>query len=299
MFAKAVKSQAKGRVAVTGPSGAGKTMTSLIFAKVLAGGKPVAAIDSEYKSMSKYADEFDFDVVELNGNYHPSKYIEAIKAAESAGYGAVVIDSITHAWNGTKDVVDKKKLASNSQNGYTAWAEGTKLWDSLTEAIMSSTIHVIVTMRSKTDYVQEKDEKGKTQIRKVGMAPEVRDGTEFAFDLVVDMDHEHVGRVSKTRCRMLDGHAELKPGEAFAKTFRDWLENGIKAPQLAADADRDALLADLKAAGFAREDLARVMGATKLKDMTVEQYDALGVMLAQHLDPRREESTTIEEGNAQ
>lgn len=81
-------------------------------------------------SASKYADKFDFDTCDLDGKNNPTNYIEAIRDAEKAGYSVVIIDSMTHAWEATKEFVDKKKAASNSGNGFTAWADGTKLWNS-------------------------------------------------------------------------------------------------------------------------------------------------------------------------
>src|SRR5437016_2786217 len=61
-FTKAVKYNAKGRVALIGPAGGGKSFTALVLARALAGptGK-IAAIDTEHGSLSKYADLFDFD----------------------------------------------------------------------------------------------------------------------------------------------------------------------------------------------------------------------------------------------
>lgn len=227
-FTKAVKTKAKARIAVTGPSGAGKTMTSLLLARELAAGGKIAAIDSEFGSMSKYADRFDFDVMELAGDYHPNRYTAALQEAEAAGFAVCIVDSLTHAWTGTKDVVDKRKMADRNGNGFTAWSEGTKLWDALQNAIMGSKMHVIVTMRAKTAYSQEKDEKGKTVVRKLGMEPETRDGSEFAYDIVLDMDTEHVGRVSKTRCAELDGYAVLKPGAELGQIIAAWVGGGAE-----------------------------------------------------------------------
>lgn len=295
MFKKAIKSKAKGRIAITGPSGSGKSLTSLYVARGLVGpsGK-IAAVDSEFGSLSKYSEKTDFDVSELDGANHPAKYIDAIKFAESNGYDAIILDSLTHAWEATKLVVDKKKMASNAGNGYVAWSEGTALWNALLAAIMSAKVHVIVTMRSKTDYVQETDDKGKKVIRKVGMAPETRDGTEYAFDAVLDMDFEHIGRISKTRCDALDGYAEMKPGIELGGALREWLETGIKKPILADGAEVSALLADLAAAGFSREDYAAIVGASKKSEITVEQFDALSAALHQI---RMSETEPATEGN--
>lgn len=167
-FVKATKAQAKLRMAITGPSGAGKTKTALRVAAGL--GKRIALADSEYKSASKYASEHDFDVDELNGETNPNRYIKAIEDAEAEGFDVVILDSITHAWEATKAVVDKKKAADKFQNGFSAWSEGSALWQKLLDKIQSSRIHVITTMRSKTEHVQEKDDRGKTVIRKLGLA---------------------------------------------------------------------------------------------------------------------------------
>ena len=272
-FVKATKAQAKLRMAITGPSGAGKTKTALRVAGGI--GKRIALADSEYKSASKYASEHDFDVDELNGETNPMRYIKAIEDAESDGFDVVILDSITHAWEATKAVVDKKKAADKFQNGFSAWSEGSALWQKLLDKIQSSRIHVIVTMRAKTEYAQEKDDRGKTVIRKLGLAPEVRDGTEYAFDVVLDLDQQHNGRITKTRCAALDEYFENKPGEDLGKALSAWLTDGAELPKLANPAERDAMLADLKVLGLSREQWDAIMGATKPKDMTAEQFAAL------------------------
>lgn len=257
-FTKAVKTKAKARIAVTGPSGAGKTMTSLLLARELAAGGKIAAIDSEFGSMSKYADRFDFDVMELAGDYHPNRYTAALQEAEAAGFAVCIVDSLTHAWTGTKDVVDKRKMADRNGNGFTAWSEGTKLWDALQNAIMGSKMHVIVTMRAKTAYSQERDDKGKTVVRKLGMEPETRDGSEFAYDIVLDMDTDHVGRVSKTRCAELDGYAVLKPGAELGQIIAAWVGGGAdpKPKPKLRDVDYPAYMAKLHAKYLANADAA-------------------------------------------
>src|SRR6266851_9490374 len=99
-FTKAVKYNAKGRVALVGPAGSGKSYTALVLARALAGpnGK-IAAIDTEHGSLSKYADLFDFDVLELD-SFSPESFIEAVHAAEQAGYDVFLCDSLSHFWTG-------------------------------------------------------------------------------------------------------------------------------------------------------------------------------------------------------
>jgi len=180
-FKKAVKRDAKARIALIGISGSGKTYSALRLASVL--GEKIALIDTEAGSASKYADEFNFDVVELT-TFHPNLYIEAIQSAEQMGFDVLIVDSLSHAWvgkNGELELVDKAAKSSRSGNTYFAWRDVTPLHNRLIDTLLQSKLHVIVTMRSKTEYIVE-DIKGKQVPKKVGMAPVMRDGIEYEFD---------------------------------------------------------------------------------------------------------------------
>lgn len=226
-FQKATKKQAKARIGIIGPSGSGKTYTALRLATAI--GKKVALIDTEHGSASKYADKFDFDVMELF-DYHPQNYINGIKEAEAAGYDVLVIDSLSHAWAGTGgilDIVDTITVKSKSGNAFTTgWREATPIHNNLIDTILGAKLHIIATMRSKTEYVLEDDGKGGKRPRKVGMAPVQRDGMEYEFDIVGDMDQEHNFIISKTRCDLLDGKVFNKPGEDLAAIILQWLSDG-------------------------------------------------------------------------
>ena len=229
MFKKAEKTQSRLRLALCGPAGSGKTYTSLALASELG---RVAVLDTERGSASKYADRFAFDVVELE-DYHPHKYCEVIREAARAGYDALVIDSLTHAWSGkggALDLKDKATARSRSGNSYTAWREVTPLHNQLVDTILGADLHVIVTMRSKTEYVLEDNGKGGKTPRKVGMAPIQRDGMEYEFDVVGDMDWSHNLVVSKTRCEALAGAVIAKPGKELAQTLAEWVGQGAPAP---------------------------------------------------------------------
>src|SRR5215471_13824938 len=108
-FRKAVKYDAKLRFAITGPSGSGKTYTLLRLATELGG--PVALIDTERGSASKYADLFEFDVLELE-SYDPQRLIEIIDYATGKGYRVLCIDSLSHFWIGKDGELDKVDRAA-------------------------------------------------------------------------------------------------------------------------------------------------------------------------------------------
>jgi hypothetical protein len=243
-FQRAERKKAKLRLALCGTSGSGKTYSALKIAKGL-GGK-VAMIDTEHGSGELYADLMDYDVVRLEAPYTPDKYITYIKEAEQAGYEVLIIDSLTHAWSGeggVLDMADKAAKASKSGNSYMAWRDVTPKHNQLVDAILTSKMHVITTMRTKTEYVIETTEKGKSAPRKVGMAPIQRDGMEYEFTVVLDLSIDgHIASASKDRTRLFDGKADI-PSEKTGKELLDWLNSG-KSQEDAEKEKQDAL--DLK-----------------------------------------------------
>jgi hypothetical protein len=227
-FKKAVKSQSKARIGIIGPSGAGKTYTALVLAAGL--GEKIALIDTEHGSASKYADLFSFDTLELT-TFSPDIYIESIQAAGGAGYDTLIIDSLSHAWAGTGGALElvEKFKAKHSGNKFAAWGDITPMQNRMIEAILTSPCHIIVTIRSKMEYIQTTDEKGAKVVKKVGMQPVQRDGLEYEFDIVADMDTDHNFIISKTRCNTLDGFIANKPTAAVATTIKAWLDGGAPA----------------------------------------------------------------------
>jgi len=230
-FEKATKKKSKLRLAIDGPSGSGKTYTALVAAKTI-GGK-IAVIDTERGSASLYSDKFSFDVLELH-TFSPSLYIEAIETAEKAGYDVIIIDSLSHAWEGeggALDMVDQAAKRSQSNNTYTAWKDVTPLQRKLVDAMLQSPAHIIATMRSKTEYILETNDKGRQVPKKIGMAPIQRQGMEYEFTLVCDMDLDHNTIVSKSRCELLADKVVNKPDHKFFDTLVKWLNEGESKPE--------------------------------------------------------------------
>lgn len=226
-FHKAQKKQAKLRLGLVGPSGSGKTFSALAIATGLGG--RIAVIDSERGSASLYADKFTFDVLELS-SFKPEIYVEAIHAAEAAGYDVLIIDSLSHAWagkDGALQMVDDAAARSRSGNKFAAWREVTPVHNALVDAMLLSRCHVIATMRAKTEWVLEDNDKGQKVPRKIGLQPVQRDGMEYEFTLVGDLDGATF-ITGKTRCPEVAPQKSViqRPGIEFGKALRDWLENG-------------------------------------------------------------------------
>jgi hypothetical protein len=228
IFHKASKKQAKLRMALIGPSGSGKTRTALAIAEHLVPGGRVALIDTEHGSASLYANLFRFDVVELD-SYSVENYIAAIDEAERLAYDVLIIDSLSHAWSGKDGVLeykDRLAAASSSKDDFGAWRKASPKHNSLVERMLSARLHLIATMRVKTEYVVERGADGKSHPRKVGLQPVQRDGVKYEFGVIADLDADHNFIVSKSRCDALTGMVVNKAGKEVADILRQWLSDG-------------------------------------------------------------------------
>jgi hypothetical protein len=229
---KAQRMKAKLRLGIAAPSGAGKTYSALLMAFGL-GGK-VGLIDTEHGSGHLYAHLGDYDVITIEAPYTVTKYTQAIKTFEDAGYGVIIIDSLSHAWAGDGGLLDKQgKMADRGDNSYAAWRKITPEHNALVDAMLQSPSHIIATMRSKQDYVLEVNDKGKQTPKKVGMAPVQRDGMEYEFTVMLDVDMAHVATSSKDRTGLFDGRF-FKISKETGKELLDWLETGEAGPDVAA-----------------------------------------------------------------
>ncbi|MBR1486164.1 MAG: AAA family ATPase, partial [Synergistaceae bacterium] len=207
--------------------GSGKTYGALLVAKSLGG--TVVLLDTENGSGDLYATEFDYDVGAITAPYTVNKYLEAIHGAEQAGYDIIIIDSLSHAWAGTGGLLDLQGQitdASYSKNSYTAWRKVTPLHNDLIEAMLNSPCHIIATMRSKTEYIQTENEKGKKEIVKVGLAPVQREGMDYEFTTVFDLGQNHTVTVSKDRTRLFDGQV-FTLSEQTGEKLKEWLDSGV------------------------------------------------------------------------
>jgi len=223
MFTKATKKQAKLRLAIFGPSGAGKTYTALRIASGMS--SKIAVIDTERGSASKYSDRFGFDVAELQTPTIEG-YCDYLTGAAGAGYEVIIIDSITHGWASLLEEIDKLAKAKYKGNTWSAWSDGTPKQKKMINAILNYPGHVIATMRSKTEWVTETTDGGKSRPVRVGLAPEQGKGIEYEFDMLIEMTPEHYCNVLKDRTGKYQDAMIEKPGEDFGKELLNWLSDG-------------------------------------------------------------------------
>lgn len=235
-FQKVQRKAAKMRVAVAGPSGAGKTLSALYLAYGVTGdwGK-IALIDTEHGRGQFYGNRSDLDVgeylyQELVPPFTVERYIAIAKEAEQAvgPDGVIIIDSFSHAWEGEGGVLDFKELTEQQQgkNSFTAWSDAGKKQNTLINTLLSLNAHVIVTMRTKMAYAMEQNDRGKTVPVKIGLAPVQRENTEYEFDLVFNIARNHIACVSKDTTFLDNWNGVITP--ELGTSLKNWLAGGAE-----------------------------------------------------------------------
>ena len=229
LIKKAVRQRIFLKLVVGGPSGGGKTYGAIGVAKGLAPTGKIGVIDTENRSASYYASKWDFDVIELEAPFTTQKYLEALNAFIQGGYEVVVIDSLTHEWAASGGILDQKASKdARGGNSFANWNEMKQLHNKFVEVLLQSQIHVVCTLRSKMEYALEQDEKGKSTVRKVGLAPISSDGMEYEFGVMFDVDrNSHLAVASKDRTGLFEGR-NMNLDETIGQELRTWLESGAE-----------------------------------------------------------------------
>ena len=247
---KARRSATKLRLLLAGPSGSGKTWGALSIGKGM-GGRTVV-IDTEEGSSDLYDHLHEFDVIDLRPPFSPEAYIEAITAAESAGYEVIVIDSVTHCWSGPGGCLEILEDVAKAQfrgNTWSAFSVITPRWRAFVDKILRSPAHVICCGRSKTETAQV-DDHGKKKVAKLGMKLEARDGLEFEFTVCLDIIHDgHYATVSKDRTGLFQGDPKPITVET-GRRLAEWLAGGKAAESVKAREARDYIASATTAAAL-------------------------------------------------
>ncbi|HTE07683.1 MAG TPA: AAA family ATPase [Flavitalea sp.] len=222
---KATRQRAKIRMGFSAVSGGGKTYSALFVAFGLSGDwEKIAVIDTENMSADLYSDLGPYQVLTLGGPYTPERYVEAIKTCEAAGMDVIIIDSITHEWDGRGGILD---IHSNmTGNSFTNWSTLTPRHQAFIDAILKSTCHILTTVRRKQDYEMSKDNNGKNTVTKLGLKEVTREGFEYELTLNLELDVKHNATVSKDRTGLFAGKPSFIPTVETGKLIRLWCDSG-------------------------------------------------------------------------
>ena len=220
------------KIALMAPSGGGKTYGSLRLATGMAKeiqnetGKPAKILlaNTEQKRGYYYANEFDYDIVDVDAPHNPEKYVELIEFAVSEGYDILIIDSSSHEWEGKGGCLELHQQAGGT---YQAWGKVTPRHNKFINAIADSQIHIIATMRGKDQYEVSKDDKGKTSVQKLGVGAKQRDGFEYEFTCTFLIDQKtHCAEAQKDNTHIFESESSTLLTENHGKKIIQWANSG-------------------------------------------------------------------------
>ena len=256
---EAAREQVYLKISVDGPSGSGKTLSSLLLALGLVetlappelrgdaktaerqawAWQKIAVVDTENGSAKLYAGtvvatpEGDVTIgafrhYDFTPPYDARYYIALCETLAKEGYLCVVIDSITPEWNGPGGILDTQaKIGGQAQH----WKIVSPVHQSFLDAMRLAPYHLIATMRSKTEIVIEKDAStGKTKVEKRGLKAEQREGAEYEFSVVINIDHTtHQASATKDRTRLFGGLQGFVITPDHGRWLGEWAVGGVCA----------------------------------------------------------------------
>jgi hypothetical protein len=220
---KATRKKAKIRLGLSAVSGGGKTYSAILIAKGLVGDlSKVAIIDTENGSADLYAHLGEFNVLPLTAPFTPERYIEAIKSCEKAGMEVIIVDSISHEWDGKGGCLE---IVESLGGKYQDWAKVTPRHQAFIDAIIHSPSHVITTVRRKQDYEMIKDG-NKVRVEKGGLKEITREGFEYELTINLELDTKHNATASKDRTQLFMNKPAFVPSEHTGEIISAWCEQG-------------------------------------------------------------------------
>lgn len=211
------RSDVKVKIALTGLAGSGKTYSSLLLARGLCSSwDKVCLIDTENGSSNLYAHLGPFKVMTLDAPFSPEKYVQALLKCKEAGIDVVIIDSISHCWEFLLQA-----HASLAGNSFTNWGKITPRHDSFVQSILQTEMHVIATMRTKTGYVLNQIN-GKYVPEKLGLRTIQRDGIDYEFTALFELDPNHRASVTKDRTSLFPKDKSLVIDTSTGSMLLGW-----------------------------------------------------------------------------
>ena len=229
---KAKRETIYSKIALIAPSGGGKTYGALRLATGMAEeieketGKKAKILmgNTESKRGLYYANEFDYDIVDIDAPYNPEKFVELIEFAVESGYDILIIDSSSHEWEGKGGCLELQQQAGGT---YQSWAKVTPRHQKFINAIADSQIHIIATMRGKDQYEMSKDERGRASVQKLGVGAKQREGFEYEFTCTFLVDQKtNTAEVQKDNTHIFDSEGPTILTEAHGAKIIKWANSG-------------------------------------------------------------------------
>ena len=273
---KAVREKIFPKVALIAPSGGGKTYSALRLATGMAeeiqaetgGEAPILLANTEQKRGYYYADEFRYDIVDIEAPHEPEKYVDLIEFAVESGYKILILDSASHEWEGKGGCLELQQRAGGT---YQAWSKITPRHTRFIQAIADSPLVIISTMRAKDQYEVGKDERGKTTVQKIGAGAKQREGFEYEFTCTFMLDVKtNTAEVEKDNTHLFESAGPKLLTEEDGKRIIKWANSGTgyTPPARATMPDTEVVSED-EAKSLKKEiiDMCNALGGTKNEEL--------------------------------
>lgn len=233
---KAVREQVYTKIALMGASGSGKSYSALRLAvgmknrldELNKGNAKILMANTEGSRGVYYANEFDYDIVDMEPPYSPESYIELIEDAVEAGYSILILDSVSPEWEGKGGCLELHSLAGGK---VTDWKDISPRHEKFLDAIEKSSIHIIATLKGKDQYEIDKDDKGKVSVKKLGLGTRQREGFEYRFTCTFSVDQAtHSATAQKDNTHIFEGNIGEVLTEKYGAKIIDWANSSDIEP---------------------------------------------------------------------
>jgi hypothetical protein len=238
-------------IGLAGWTGCGKTMTAILLAYGLADYDPtkVGFIDTENRRGSLLADvlqtadpptQVPFLIGDLVAPFSPQRYIDAIADFEKAGVEVLIIDSISHEHEGPGGLMD----IAGEDNKY--WNRAKFQHKKFVNALLQSSMHIIVCVRAREKVALGKGANGKTEYQDAGLQPVTEKN--LMFDMTASLMMYDQGTRQEELKVPGALQAILNRGKGYitaadGKAIRDWVD-GAKQLDPAVEKFRSRLLSN-------------------------------------------------------
>lgn len=281
---KAKREKIYPKIAIIAPSGGGKTYGSLRLATGMAEeikketGKDATILmgNTESKRGLYYANEFNYDIVDLDPPYNPEKFVELIEFAVSEGYDILIIDSSSHEWEGKGGCLELQQQAGGT---YQSWAKVTPRHQKFINAIADSPITIIATMRGKDQYEMSKDERGRASVQKLGVGAKQREGFEYEFTATFLIDQKtNTAEVQKDNTHIFDSEGPTILTEAHGAKIIKWANSGEGYTPVVRKNEEETPEEDIKSVKKQIIDRCNALGGTSNANLmaTLKSYVSSG-----------------------
>lgn len=246
----ASRSRVKAKILIAGPTGGGKTYSAILLARGIVGPSGrIGFLDTERGRGERCAGlAGGFDIAQLAPPYTPERYVEAIDQFERAGYDALIIDSISHEWEGDGGILEQAEAIEirTRRPGLHCWAKPKGAHKKFVNKLLSTQMHLIICARAREKTVAgPKDERGKETIVSAGFQPIVEKN--FPFEVDVSMMLDDATKVPTLRKCPADLLPAFPQGQRITiqggALIGQWLAGGVAVDHIfiaAAEAGREA-----------------------------------------------------------